>query len=241
MAGETILVIDDSDQIREFLIEYVLKPAGYQAITASDGKTGVEMALAHKPDLIMLDMSMPRMSGLEALSALRENECASPVIFMTLHGSESIAVEAFRLGVRDYLAKPFTVAEAEEAVDRALREIRLEREKEALARNLVAAETVRQTVVTLSHYINNALMVLTNGIPFINKSVQQKLPDETRLQKIVQSCDQSTLKIGAVLRVLYQVTEVQATTYLDDTKMIDLEAALRTELQRQYRKRSQQQ
>lgn len=241
MANETILVIDDSAQIREFLIEYVLRPAGYNVLVAKDGKAGLEMAIANNPDLIMTDMSMPRMSGLEMLSALRESDCQSPVIFMTLHGSEGIAVEAFRLGVRDYLTKPFTIEEAEAAIDRSLREVRLEREKEALQRNLIAADTVRQTVVTLSHYVNNSLMVLTTGIPMLAQHVYQKLPEDSKVQQIFKRMDESTAKIAAVFRVLYNITEVESTTYLDDTQMIDLEAALKNEMTRYYRERAEKQ
>ncbi len=238
MANEKILVIDDSAQIREFLIEYVLRPSGYDVLVATDGKAGLDMAIAEKPDLIMTDMSMPRMSGLEMLSELRESECASPVIFMTLHGSEGIAVDAFRLGVRDYLTKPFTIEEAEGAIDRALREVRLEREKEALQRNLIAADTVRQTVVTLSHYVNNSLMVLTTGIPMLAQHIYRQHPEDEQAQKIFKRMDESTAKIAAVFRVLYNITEVESTTYLDDTQMINLEDALKAEMTRYYRERS---
>jgi len=241
MANETILVIDDSDQIREFLIEYVLKPLGYRVSVATDGRAGLEKAIAENPDLIMTDMSMPRMSGLELLSALRESDCQSPVIFMTLHGSEGIAVEAFRLGVRDYLTKPFTIEEAEDAINRALKEVRLEREKEELQRNLIAADTVRQTVVTLSHYINNSLMVLTTGIPMVAQQVYRQLPDDRQIQQIFKSLDESTAKIAAVFRVLYNITEVKSTTYLDDTQMINLEEALKTEMKKYYRERAENQ
>ncbi len=241
MAHETILVIDDSDQIREFLIEYILRPAGYKVLVATDGQAGLEKAIAESPDLIMTDMSMPRMTGLELLSALRESNCQSPVIFMTLHGSEGIAVEAFRLGVRDYLTKPFTVEEAENSVNRSLREVRLEREKEELERNLLAADTVRQTVVTLSHYVNNSLMVLTTGIPMVAQHIYHQLPDDQQAQKIFKSCDESTARIAAVFRILYNITEVQSTTYLDDTRMIDLEDALKTEMARYYRERAEKQ
>ncbi len=241
MANETILVIDDSDQIREFLIEYVLKPLGYRVSVATDGRAGLEKAIVENPDLIMTDMSMPRMSGLELLSALRESDCQSPVIFMTLHGSEGVAVEAFRLGVRDYLTKPFTIEEAEDAINRALKEVRLEQEKEELQRNLIAADTVRQTVVTLSHYINNSLMVLTTGIPMVAQQVYRQLPDDRQIQQIFKSLDESTAKIAAVFRVLYNITEVKSTTYLDDTQMINLEEALKTEMKKYYRERAENQ
>lgn len=232
MAHEIILVVDDSAEMVRFLDDYVLTPQGYHVISASNGKSGLEMAVAQKSDLIMLDMSMPRMTGMEMLTALRQTECRAPVIFMTMHGSESIAVEAFRLGVRDYLAKPFTVEEAQQAVDRALQETRLAREKDELARNLIAAETVRQTVVTLSHYINNRLMVLDGGLTLLQENLERELGANPTLARVMRDCNASVNQIAAVLRVLKRVTAVKQTTYHGQTRMIDIEMALREELAR---------
>ena len=234
MSGETILVVDDSTDIQSFLDEYVLTPQGYRVLAAGDGVAGLEVALAENPDLILLDLQMPRMTGLQMLTELRKTDSRSPVIFMTMHGSESVAVEVFRLGVRDYLTKPFTIQQVTQAIDRALQETRLRREKETLARNLVTAETVRETVVTLAHYINNALMVLGNGLPVIYKSLQESGAVDDDLLKIVQSCYHSSNQIQAVLKILQRVTDVQRATYHGEVKMIDIEAALRQELARLY-------
>ena len=230
MPNETILVVDDSAEMVRFLKEYVLGPQGYRVLNAGDGQTGLEMAVAHKPDLIMLDMSMPRMTGMEMLAALRQTDCQAPVIFMTMHGSESVAVEAFRLGVRDYLSKPFTIEQVERSVDRALQETRLAREKEELTRNLIAAETARQTVVTLSHYINNRLMVVDGGLTLLQENLEQELRNNSKLARIMRDSSASVTYIAAVLRVLQRVTSVKQITYHGQTRMIDIEAALREEL-----------
>ena len=232
MPHETILVVDDSAEMVQFLKEYVLVPRGYRVVHASNGTSGLEAAVRHKPDLIMLDLSMPRMTGMEMLKALRQTDCLAPVIFMTMHGSESIAVEAFRLGVRDYLAKPFTAEQAQQAVERALAETRLAREKAELTRNLIAAETARQTVVTLSHHINNHLMVLSGGLTLIQATLQQESSQQAELATILNDCEASLTHIGAVMRVLKRITEVKPTTYYGRTQMMDIDAALREELDR---------
>ncbi len=103
---EKILIIDDSAKIRSFLSE-MLRPLGYVVSTASDGKRGLDKALTERPDLILLDLSLPRLSGIEILEALQKDNYEVPVILMTAHGSESVAVQAFRLGVKDYLMKPY--------------------------------------------------------------------------------------------------------------------------------------
>jgi len=148
MARERVLVIDDSADIRSFLQDMVLGPRGYIVTTATDGQSGLEAALAQKPDLILLDVNMPRMTGLEVLEALRERGFAAPVILMTFYGSENIAVQAFRLGVRDYVRKPFEVEEVLDAIDRALTESRLRYEREHLMRELAATNQQLQRRVT---------------------------------------------------------------------------------------------
>lgn len=138
MANEKILVIDDSQQIRDVLAK-VLTAENYTAVTASDGRAGLELLGKERPDLILTDMQMPRLSGLELLQLFAEFKVDIPVVMMTAHGSETIAIEAFRLGVRDYITKPFAVEEVLKVIERALAETRLRREKEALARSLSAA------------------------------------------------------------------------------------------------------
>jgi class 3 adenylate cyclase/DNA-binding response OmpR family regulator len=137
LAGEMILIVDDAVDNRAFIRQYVIEPNGYRAIEASNGRAGLEMAVKHKPDLILLDYNMPIMDGSDVLRALRKHHIDIPVILMTFHGSEDVAVEVFRLGVRDYISKPFYPEDMENAIDRSLTETRLRREKEALTKRLV--------------------------------------------------------------------------------------------------------
>jgi DNA-binding response OmpR family regulator len=234
MAHETILVVDDNTEIVRVLTDYMLSPLGYQILAAANGKEGLKLAVNQAPDLILLDMNMPYMSGMEMLTALRQTDCRAPVIFMTLHGSESVAVEAFRLGVCNYLIKPFSGEEVQSAVDAALREGRLAREKEALTRNMIATETIRQTTVTLAHYINNALMTLMGGLSLIEEELKPQA--EPKLLQIISESYDSASKIEAILRVLQQVTKAQESTYHGELKMIDIEAALQEELRRTSRR-----
>ncbi len=139
MAGECILVVDDGRENRDFVVEYVLRPNGYRTLTARDGKEGLEKALEKRPDLILLDLQMPRMTGIQVLQALARENANIPVILMTFHGSEEIAIEVFRLGVKDYVKKPYTVEEMLGAVERSLAETRLRHEKEALTERLLVS------------------------------------------------------------------------------------------------------
>ncbi|MFQ3646222.1 MAG: adenylate/guanylate cyclase domain-containing protein [Anaerolineae bacterium] len=139
MHSETVLIIDDGKDNRQFLIDYVLKPNGFQALEAADGLEGLNMAIEHKPDLILLDFQMPRLNGRQVLEKMRERHLDIPVILMTLHGSEEIAIEVYRLGVRDYVKKPYYPEEMLAAIDRALAETRLRRERDALTERVLSA------------------------------------------------------------------------------------------------------
>lgn len=136
---EVILVVDDSEEIRSVLRDVYLGPQGFQVLVARDGREGLEMALTRRPDLVLLDVNMPRMTGLQVLQALREARYEYPVIMMTFEGSEEIAVQAFRLGVRDYLIKPLEMGPVLASVDRVLQEARLRREREMLMQQLEAS------------------------------------------------------------------------------------------------------
>ncbi len=229
MSGERILVVDDSREIRVLLEEDMLPTMGFQTLSAADGREGLEQAVRCRPDLILLDMNMPRLSGLEMLAELRKEQVTAPAILMTAFGSESVAIEAFRLGVRDYLVKPFSPDELLRAIDRALNESRLANQREELNRNLIAAESVRVTVVTLSHYLNNHLTTLKGGLTLLGESLAEKAPDPYLLD-ILQASRKSALSIQAVMKVLLGATGVRLCPYTDTTMMMDIEAALHKEL-----------
>ncbi|XSG74632.1 response regulator [Herpetosiphon llansteffanensis] len=133
---EEILIIDDSRQIADFLAETVLPYYGYRSRVVPTGWEGLAFLKQRQPDLILLDLQLPDTSGLDVLRQMGELGYDIPVILMTAHGTEQTAVEAFRLGAKNYLIKPFEAAEAGAAIERALRERRLQREKEVLTRTL---------------------------------------------------------------------------------------------------------
>ncbi len=229
MENETILIIDDSQSFREML-EDMLASIKYKTISACDGRRGLLTALERQPDLVFLDMNMPAMDGLETLRELRAANCHFPVIFMTAYGSERIAIDAFRLGVRDYLRKPFTKEEARSAIDRALREKRLLRERELLDRTLQGAEAVQLTAVTLSHYLNNYLTALNGSLQLL----QEILPRDGYHPELLQLIDNSrasSANIEAVMRVLQRLTDLKLSSYAGTTLMLDIETAIEKELE----------
>ncbi|MCA9935197.1 MAG: response regulator [Anaerolineales bacterium] len=229
MATETILIIEDNVEMMRILSDHFLKPLGYEVLEACDGEVGLATAVSQQPDLIMLDMHLPILDGLGVLHALAEAGSSIPIIFMTVFGSETLAIDAFRLGVRDYLIKPFTLRQAQEAIDNALQAQRLLYEKEQLSRNLVAAETVRQMAATLAHHINNHLMVAAGNLSLLREAIEYELGhhDETdQLLHMLENGETSLSKIEQILKNLQKITQIKSTTYFDETQILDIESVI---------------
>jgi two-component system alkaline phosphatase synthesis response regulator PhoP len=112
MAGEKILIIDDEAHIVE-LIKYNLESNGYKAYTSYNGSDGLKSAEENPVDLIILDLMLPDMDGLEVCKALkRKDETASiPIIMLTAKSSEFDKILGLELGADDYVTKPFSVRE----------------------------------------------------------------------------------------------------------------------------------
>jgi len=100
-----ILVVDDEERIVNFLSSK-LKASGYEVLTASNGVDGLEQAQAQEPDMIILDVLMPKMDGMEMLKELR-GFSAAPVIMLTAKGADADRIKGLQLGADDYLPKPF--------------------------------------------------------------------------------------------------------------------------------------
>ncbi|MER3396864.1 MAG: hypothetical protein C4319_08820 [Acidimicrobiia bacterium] len=118
-----ILVADDEDDVRK-LVSTALALEGHDIFEASDGRAAVDLAFEIQPDLIILDVMMPRMDGFEALSLLRHHKKTrkTPIILLTARTSEFDRVEGLSLGADDYLPKPFSIEELRLRVDKRLQE-----------------------------------------------------------------------------------------------------------------------
>lgn len=120
MPDALILIAEDSPEIRRFLEDAVLRPAGYQTRSVGDGMSALTLARDLRPDLLITDQHMPNLTGLELIRRLRSDLPNFPAILITSEGSEALAVEAMRAGALDYLTKPFEAEHLLAAVGRAL-------------------------------------------------------------------------------------------------------------------------
>ena len=118
-----ILLIDDEPSIIKLVTAY-LKPEGYEVLTASDGISGLKAARAFKPDLILLDLMLPGMDGIELLSTLRR-ESNTYVIMLTAKTEETDKIVGLSIGADDYVTKPFSPRELVARIKAALRRLKL--------------------------------------------------------------------------------------------------------------------
>ena len=104
-----VLVADDEEDIRS-LVAFRLKRAGYEVITAADGEEALLLATTRLPDLAVLDMMMPKATGLEVTRSMREHEATKdiPVILLTARAQEGDVISGFEAGADDYVKKPFS-------------------------------------------------------------------------------------------------------------------------------------
>ncbi len=115
-----ILVVEDDAAIRRGLCD-CLRFAGYQPSEAADGKAGLDAALSIQPDLVLLDILMPRMDGFSVLREVRKASPTLPVIILTAKGEESDRVRGLKEGADDYVVKPFSASELLARVEAVLR------------------------------------------------------------------------------------------------------------------------
>ncbi|HYG75624.1 MAG TPA: sigma-54 dependent transcriptional regulator [Planctomycetota bacterium] len=140
-AQQKILVVDDEQAIC-WAFTHLLQPAGYTVFVAASAEEGLEIAAREKPDLVLLDVRLPGLSGLEALPKFRELNPELPVLVMTAHGTMETAIEATKRGAYNYLTKPLHNDDALHHIRTALERRNLSREVTQLRRELEGLKSI---------------------------------------------------------------------------------------------------
>ena len=122
MPKQTILVIDDERDLLD-LIEYNLKKEGFKVFKAENGEEGISKAKEHRPDLILLDIMMPKMDGLEAVEIMRKDDDLkkTPIIFLTARSDEKTEIDGLNKGGDDYITKPISTTKLVSRIKAVLR------------------------------------------------------------------------------------------------------------------------
>jgi len=120
--SKKVLIVDDEPSIVT-LLEYNLKQAGFAVITANDGEEGLQKAILEQPDLIILDLMLPKMDGIEVCKQLRQQKIMVPILMLTAKDDEFDKVLGLELGADDYMTKPFSPREVVARMKAILRRI----------------------------------------------------------------------------------------------------------------------
>lgn len=135
MSNETILIVDDEESVRKSLAD-VMRDEGYEVVTAGSAREGLDLVNEAQPALVLLDIAMPEMDGIETLRRIREMRPDLPVVMVTGHGTIETAVKTTKMGAYDFLVKPPELAHLTLVVKHGLEEHRLREENETLKRSM---------------------------------------------------------------------------------------------------------
>jgi signal transduction histidine kinase len=193
--GPTILVVDDELGPRESL-KLILTPT-YEVITANDGREGVAKFEATKPDMVISDIRMPGLTGIDLMKAVKERSPETPFVLITGYGTLESAQEAVRVGAFDYISKPYNVEEIRRVAAKALAEVSKRRELHKTVQRLQTMNTQleqqiqeldqKATIGDLSaemiHDLNNPITVLRGYIALLEDSLGRKTAQPVNEEK----------------------------------------------------------
>ena len=206
MHKEIILVVDDNPQIADILTGSMLPSLGYRSVVAYDGTTALDVIRKYQEqlDLILMDLQLPDMTGLDLLRILDEEELSIPVILITGHGSEQVAIDAFRLGVKDYLHKPVDMDKLNAAISRALYKSRLQDERTRLIKGLREHIHWLTSISNVGRSVTSTLNLDEVLLRIVNAGVQMTRAD----QGFIALFDKSSEEL--YLRVVKNINEDEA-------------------------------
>ncbi|MEC2077656.1 response regulator transcription factor [Metabacillus fastidiosus] len=149
--SKKILVVDDEQSIST-LLQYNLKQAGYDVLTAFDGEEGLLKCISEEPDLVVLDLMLPRMDGIEVCKQLRQRKIMVPILMLTAKDDEFDKVLGLELGADDYMTKPFSPREVVARVKAILRRTQTSTGKEMVGNHIPEKLSIGDLKVLPEHY-----------------------------------------------------------------------------------------
>tara|TARA_B100001179_G_scaffold114267_1_gene81555 strand:- start:357 stop:1073 length:717 start_codon:yes stop_codon:yes gene_type:complete len=176
-----VLIVEDDSSLL-FGLKKNLQFEGYEVLTASDGEAGLGLAVDERPDIIILDVMLPRMNGFEVCEVLRSNKVETPVIFLTAKALESDKVTGLTLGGDDYMTKPFSVAELLARIQTVLRRVNAS-EGEKLTIGPLELDLSGRSVLLEGKEVNLTTKEF-ELLCFMARNIGKVLPRERILQKV---------------------------------------------------------
>jgi len=214
-----ILVIDDQPE-NIFYLQDRLQKEGFAVISANGGRTGIEAALTQLPDLILLDIMMPEISGLEVCRFLVNDSRTSriPIILVTAKISAEDMSEGLQAGAVDYIKKPINKIELLARVNSALKV----KESQDLFLEVEKMKTFTATVVTANHKIKQPLTLIKLSLTAIKRELHKEEINKEAITNKTKYIDIAVGEINDILEQLNQVEKPIFADYVGEIKMIDL-------------------
>ncbi len=217
-----ILVVDDLPE-NVFMLQDRLENEGYEVITAYDGKAAIEKALSELPDLVLLDVMMPEMSGIEVLKFLTAEPATShiPVILVTAKSSAEDTKIGLEAGAFDYIKKPFNRIELIARVNSALKLS----EAHKLLLEAEQKNTFAATVVTTNHKIKQPLTLISLSTAAIKRELKKPDLSIDAILKRLTYIETAIKEITDVLNNLNSIKKPVFSDYIKNIKMVELDTS----------------
>lgn len=215
-----ILIVDDLPE-NVFMLQDRLEHEGYGTITAYDGRTGIEKAESESPDLILLDVMMPGITGIEVCKTLVHNEKTKniPIILVTAKVGAEDTKEGLEAGAFDYIKKPFNKIELLARVNSALKLSEAQRLIiEAEKQSVFAA-----TVVTANHKIKQPLTLMNLSTAAIKRELAKEKISKEALMKRLNYIEIAIKEINDVLNNLNSIKKPSLADYTKNIKMVNVD------------------
>ncbi len=215
-----ILVIDDLPE-NVFLLQDRLESEGYEVITAYEGKSGLNKAISEQPDLILLDIMMPDITGLDVCKKLVVNEETAhiPIILVTAKIEAEDTKEGLEAGAFDYIKKPFNRIELLARVKSALK-------LSDARKQLIEAERSKlfaATVVTANHKIKQPLTLMSLSAAAIKREIGKEIISTEAINKRLDYITTAIKEINNILNQLHTIKKPVLSDYVKNIKMIDVD------------------
>ncbi len=218
-----ICIIDDHPE-NVFILQDRLEKAGFEIITAYDGKSGIEKVKEKIPDLVLLDVMMPDISGFEVCKSITTDDQTKhiPVILLTaLTSTEDLEV-GLQAGAFDYIKKPFNRAELLARIKSALRFS----ETNKFLIEIEKINTFAATVLTANHEIKQPLTLINLSTSAIRRELSKEQYNIDSIEKRVKYIEGATQEIIDVLEKLSSIKKPVFTDYINNLKMIDINTTI---------------
>jgi len=221
-----ILIIDDHPD-NVFILQDRLEREGFDVITAYDGETGLRKSMEENPDLILLDIMMPGMSGYDVCKKILETESTKiiPVILVTALTDAQDVKEGLLAGAFDYIKKPFNRIELLARINSALRYS----ETSKVLMEIEKINTFAATVLTANHEIKQPLTLINLSIAAIKREIGKEAISKEAVMKRVHFIEDASKTIISVLEKLTAIKKPIFTDYVNNLKMIDLQSEQKKE------------